>query len=301
MANAPSVSIENISDTALWVATYRAMESERPDAIFRDPYARRLAGSRGQAIVDLMKHGREMAWAMVVRTAVLDEMILEVVNRRGAQLVLNLAAGLDTRPWRLDQLPASLGWIDVDLPPILDYKAETLKDETPVCRYVAVPTDLTNDEARRDLFARVGAEGGEVLVLTEGLLIYLTPEQVSGLARDLYAQPAIRWWLMDLINPQLMQWVQKKWGSTVQKGNAPFQFAPADGTGFFTPLGWREVAFRSTADEARRLNREMKGAWLWRLIGAFYSAQRKAEIKRMSILALLERQSVEPAPSPSSA
>ena len=51
------MSIETISDTALWVATYRAMESERPDAIFRDPFARRLAGSRGQAIVDLMKQG----------------------------------------------------------------------------------------------------------------------------------------------------------------------------------------------------------------------------------------------------
>ena len=40
--------IENISDTARWVAVYRAMETERPDAIFRDPFAARLAGDTGR-------------------------------------------------------------------------------------------------------------------------------------------------------------------------------------------------------------------------------------------------------------
>ncbi|HEX5051508.1 MAG TPA: class I SAM-dependent methyltransferase, partial [Planctomycetota bacterium] len=57
-----STPIRNVSDTALWVAMYRAFESERPDAIFRDPYARRLAGERGEAIVSTLRHGRAMAW-----------------------------------------------------------------------------------------------------------------------------------------------------------------------------------------------------------------------------------------------
>ena len=39
-----STPISHVSDTAHWVAMYRAMESERPDALFRDPHARRLAG-----------------------------------------------------------------------------------------------------------------------------------------------------------------------------------------------------------------------------------------------------------------
>ncbi len=49
--------IEHISDTARWVAVYRAMETARPDAIFRDPHARQLAGERGDHIVDTMKRG----------------------------------------------------------------------------------------------------------------------------------------------------------------------------------------------------------------------------------------------------
>src|ERR1700683_3089968 len=42
--------IRNVSDTARLVAVDRAVESERPDALFRDPFARRLAGERGARI-----------------------------------------------------------------------------------------------------------------------------------------------------------------------------------------------------------------------------------------------------------
>src|SRR2546426_4782984 len=74
------------------------MESERPDALFRDPYARKLAGEHGERIVASMRRGRAMAWPMIVRTAVLDELILRAIERDGVDTVLNLAAGLDTRP-----------------------------------------------------------------------------------------------------------------------------------------------------------------------------------------------------------
>src|SRR5205823_7848597 len=92
--------IEHISDTAKWVAYYRAMETDRPDAIFSDPFARRLAGLRGEEIVDQVKRGRSMAWAMIVRTQAFDEIIMQCIDDRGADVVLNVAAGLDARPWR---------------------------------------------------------------------------------------------------------------------------------------------------------------------------------------------------------
>src|ERR1044071_1266015 len=102
--------IANVSDTARWVAYYRAMETDRPDAHFRDPYARRLAGPEGKAIVDKMPRGKASAWAMVTRTAVFDEIVLDVVRNQQVDTVLNIAAGLDARPWRLP-LPSSLRWI----------------------------------------------------------------------------------------------------------------------------------------------------------------------------------------------
>jgi methyltransferase (TIGR00027 family) len=281
--------IRNVSDTARWVAMYRAMETTRPDAIFRDPYAERLGGEHGTAIVETMKRGRQMAWAMIVRTAVFDEVIRERVKSSGVDLVLNLAAGLDARPWRMTELPATLRWVDVDLPGILDYKLDTLKNEKTVCRYEAIRLDLTDQPKRQALFSQLGGETKRALVVTEGLLIYLGDDEVAALARDLHTSPTFQWWLIDLINPRLKKMMDRTVGKQLTAGNAPFKFAPAAGTKFFEPFGWRELDFRSSLEEARRLHREMPGMWFWRLIGKLYSKKRQAEVPRMSGFPLLER------------
>jgi methyltransferase (TIGR00027 family) len=281
--------IENISDTARWVAVYRAQESERPDAIFRDPYARRLAGERGHVIEESMRRGMSAAWAMIVRTAVFDEIILDTIAREKVDLVMNLAAGLDARPWRMALSP-TLRWVDVDLPAILEYKADTLRDARPVCRYEAIPTDLTDVAARRALFARLAGEAQRILVVTEGLLVYLTADQVTTLASDLHAMPSFGWWLIDLGSPRLLKMMNKRWGHAVKEAKAPFQFAPAEGTEFFRPLGWRELQYRGTMEEAQRLKREMAMMWFWRFLGRFYPARTRAEFQRMSGIVLLGRE-----------
>jgi methyltransferase (TIGR00027 family) len=283
------MTIENISDTARWVAVYRAMETARPDAIFRDPFADRLAGERGRKILDEMPRGRAYAWPMIVRTAVFDEILLDAVQNKKADLVVNLAAGLDARPWRLP-LPASLHWVDVDLPGILSYKTEALRNETPVCRYEAVTTDLTDPAARRALFSRLGASSSRAIVISEGLLIYLTPEQVATLAADLYAQPSFQEWLIDLASPQLLKRMERTWGKSLAASGAPFLFAPPEGTEFFRPYGWREAQFRSMWEESQRLHRTMKGAWLWNAIGRLSPKRIREGFRRFSGLVLLERE-----------
>lgn len=64
--------IRNVSDTARWVAVYRAQESERRDAVFRDPFARRFAGQRGEEIADALSFGKQSAWSFVARTYLYD-------------------------------------------------------------------------------------------------------------------------------------------------------------------------------------------------------------------------------------
>jgi len=280
--------IENVSDTARWVACYRAMESERPDAIFRDPFAKRLAGPEGAAILKTIPNALSIAPPLIVRTAVLDELILDRVNHHGADLVLNLAAGLDARPWRL-LLPAELHWVDVDLPGILNYKTEMLRDERTHCRYEAVATDLTEPGTRTALFKRLGARHQRVLVITEGLLIYLKPDQVANLGRALHSATSFRWWLTDLASPRLLRYIERSHATAF--ASAPFHFAPAEGTAFFRPLGWGEESFRSTIVEAKRLRREMRGAWIFRLISRLMPAQRVEEFRRMSGIVLLTRDS----------
>jgi methyltransferase (TIGR00027 family) len=282
--------IRNVSDTAHWVAMYRAMETDRRDALFRDPYARRLAGPRGEAIVQTMPRGRAMAWAMIVRTAVMDEIILRAVNRDGVRTVANLAAGLDARPWRLD-LPMKLTWLDVDLPDIQQYKRDALQGEKPQCQLEWVPADLANTDARRSVLAKVASSPGPALVVTEGLLIYLEREQVMALATDLAATPNLRWWLIDIASPGLLKMMGRTWGKGVSQ-SAPFKFAPEEDTAFFEPAGWKEVEYRSMFAESLRLKRTMRFARFWSVVGRImtvFNPRKREEFKRFSGIVLMER------------
>ncbi len=235
--NEPESQIRNISDTARWVAVYRARETERPDAVFRDPFARRLAGERGEHIAASIPFTEKHSWPFVARTWLFDQFISDQIHK-GADMVVNLAAGLDTRPYRMD-LPPSLQWIEVDLPEILGYKEEILRSEKPVCALERVRLDLSNAAARRELFSELGRRANRVLIVTEGLLVYLTEEEVAALARDLAASAPFQNWIIDLASPALMKMLAKKMGAPLDQAGAPLRFAPQEGPEFFTHCGWK--------------------------------------------------------------
>ena len=98
-----------------------------------------------------------------------------------------------------------------------------------------------------------------------------------------------RWWITDIASPMLLEWMRKSWGKSVESGNAPFKFGPADSAAFYGALGWKEIRFLSQMEEARRLKREMNMMWLWRFMSRFMSAKRREAGRRMSAILLLER------------
>jgi methyltransferase (TIGR00027 family) len=280
--------VRNVSDTAAWVAIYRAMESERKDALFRDPYARRLGGKRGEEIVRSMPGGRHTAWPMIVRTAVMDEIVMRCVQA-GAKTVLNLAAGLDARPFRLD-LPRDLLWVHADMPPMVDYFRERMSGEKTRCRLEYVEIDLREEDARRALFEQA-AELGPVLAITEGLLIYLPESAVVPLARELHDVARARWWLTDLASPQLLKMLAKGWSPGGLRDNAPFVFGPAQGSAWFEPHGWRELEWRSSFGESLKLGRTLRGGtMLWKFLDKLQSDARRQAGRRMSGILLMGNQ-----------
>jgi methyltransferase (TIGR00027 family) len=265
--------LDGVADTARWVAHYRALEFERPAPIVRDPFARRLAGERGRAIAEALPT-LSLDWVIPVRTRVFDEMVLETVGARGITAVLNLAAGLDTRPYRL-ALPASLRWVEVDLPAIVSMKTEALAGERPVCPLERVPLDLTDRDARRALLARLDAEDARVLVVTEGLLVYLDEGDVRSLAHDLFASTAVRAWALEASSPATLARARRGWGRTLESSGAAMKFAPASGLDFFAEHGWEYRGARALMDEARRLRREMRFAALARALSTMTARGRE--------------------------
>lgn len=261
-AKAPA--IRNVSDTALWVAYYRAMETERRDALFHDPYARRLAGERGEQIVRKLRGGMRQSWSMIVRTAVMDEVLLKIVAQEKIDMVINLAAGLDARPYRLD-LPPALRWVEVDLPEMIEYKSEMLKNEEPKCKLERISADLADEKTRRAIIDRLDGSAQRCFIITEGLLAYLAPEQVAGLAKDLHSRANFRYWMTDLASPKVKQMMDKHWGKQLKAAGAPIKFAPAEAEEFFRPQGWEAAEFRDFFNESVRLNRTMPMMWVVRM------------------------------------
>jgi methyltransferase (TIGR00027 family) len=282
-----STPITHVSDTARWVAMYRAMETDRPDALFRDPYARRLAGEKGAEIIRTMRRVKGWAWPHIVRTAVFDEIILRCVAE-GADAVLNLAAGLDARPWRLD-LPPSLTWIQVDYPDMLAYVREQLAAERPRCVLQWEPADLADAARRRALFAKLGAAHRKVLVVSEGLLIYLGPDGAAALADDLHAQPRFHRWVFDIASPRLLKMMRRSTRRQMADANASFLFAPAENTAFFGPHGWRELEFHGSWPEAIRLRRLPPLYHLFRLFAVVRRRKAREKWSRFAGVALMER------------
>ena len=248
-----SPTIRHISDTARWAAVYRARETERKKPLFHDPFARRLAGERGEQIANATPFHEKHSWSWVTRTYLFDSIIREQVAQ-GADMVVNLAAGLDARPYRM-QLPPSLKWIEVDLPEILAYKEELLKAETPACMLERVRADLSDGEIRRSLLSRLASEASNVLVMTEGLLIYLRWDQVSAPAEDLKRFPAFKPWLLDIVPPGLLRKLQKNTHQHFGSEVPPLQFGPEDGPAFFAQYGWKPLEVHAVLKTAAGLRR----------------------------------------------
>ncbi|HKA36879.1 MAG TPA: class I SAM-dependent methyltransferase [Thermoanaerobaculia bacterium] len=245
--------IRNISDTAIWAAMYRARENRRGDALFRDPFAERLAGERGERIAEQMRAHGEHEWAWVMRTVLYDRVIAGRIAA-GADMVVNLAAGLDARPYRM-ALPPALQWVEVDLPDLVDYKERILAGDEPACRLERVRLDLADVAARRQLFASLGERSSNALVITEGLLIYLTADEVGALARDLAAARGFRHWVLEVVSPGLLRMLQREVGEALEEARAPLKFGPPEGPAFFMKHGWKPVSVESPLKAAARAKR----------------------------------------------
>lgn len=246
--------IRDVSDTAYWIAHHRAVESARPDALFGDPLAARLAGERGREIAAVMPVPHMIGWSVAIRTCIVDDFIRSAVAR-GVDTVANLGAGLDTRPYRMG-LPATLHWVEADYPRIIEYKEKMLAGERPSCRLERVKIDLADRPQRQAFLAGVNARSTRLLVLTEGVVPYLAEEEAAALADDLKALDHVAGWVVDYFSAQAAKF-RRRSGMAKAMQNAPFRFTPEDPFAFFAERGWRTTEIRYLTEEGERLRRPM--------------------------------------------
>ena len=274
--------MRDVSDTALLTAEMRAEETERPDRLFDDGLARVLAGDRAGTIAPVRRR-MVSSGGVVARTAVLDEVILRLLDVGMIERVVNLGAGLDTRPYRLD-LPRKLRWVEADLPGIVEYKTEKLSREEPRCAVERFSVDLGDASARSQLLAAALSEQPS-LVITEGVVPYLRPEDVAELASELRGYSQVRYWWLDLVSSLLLRLGNRFGGKKLARADAVGRFAPEEGPAFFTVYGWSPVECRSTWLEQRRLHRE---PFPMRLVWQIAPTRLRRSLEEIATLVLLQ-------------
>jgi methyltransferase (TIGR00027 family) len=242
-----------VGDTAL-LAACRAIESGRADSLVCDPLAEEVAGVRGMALARDVSMFEWVSLGVVIRARLIDELLKEALTSRRLQTVLNLGAGLDTRPWRLE-LPAGLRWIEADSSAILEYKATKLAQEAPRCRLEQVAADLARPGERESLFARVGS--APALMITEGLLAYLPSETALGLAAQAPGLSGVRSWLLDVHSHGLMRLATG--AGLLSSVDSLFHKDRLEGEAVLDAVkerGWRTAAKRTFAGEIQAVARE---------------------------------------------
>jgi methyltransferase (TIGR00027 family) len=208
-------------------------------------------------------------------------------------MVVNLAAGLDARPYRM-ALPASLQWIEVDLPEILAYKEGILANEKPACALERVRTDLSDGNARRALFEDLDRRAERILILTEGLLVYLSAGEVAALAEDLAGSAHFQRWIMDLVSPGLLRMMQRTTGKQLSEVGAPFKFGPPEGPDFFAPHGWEPLDVKGLLKTAAQFKRP---PFFLRLLGHLPEQKRPAGNRPWAGVCLFKKHERETVPT----
>ena len=279
--------IQHVSDTSFWVAYYRVLETDRKDALFKDPYARILLGDQISRIQQIRSEATKWTqWTVIMRTLIIDQMIQDLISE-GVTTFLNMGAGLDSRPYRMN-FSKDIQWIEVDLPHVIDHKKKYLQGIEPTCRLERVGLDLTNRDSRKSFLADLASKHAKIAVLTEGVLPYLTQDQVSELSEDLMAHPNFKYWIGEYISPKSYRYLKDPKRMKALK-NAPFQFYPDDWMGFFKNRGWHLKQERYYTEISEKVGRATPMPGFFKVIEFFKGKEWAAPFKRMSGYLLWER------------
>lgn len=177
--------VTSVGFTALAVCAARALDAALRPPLANDAFAAGFVAAAGEPNLIAAVDNADMSSAAAfnaqwvgVRTRFFDEFFADA-GRSGTRQAVILAAGLDSRAYRLEW-PAGHTIFEVDQPRVLEFKQQVLDGQgaAPSTRRVTVATDLRDDWAGELIAAGFDPRQPTAWAL-EGLLPYL-----PGAAQD---------------------------------------------------------------------------------------------------------------------
>lgn len=235
--------------TARWTAAARAMESKREDRLFNDPWAVALAGEDGGSWIEGLPVEENRAITTILRTRFFDDFLLRVANEHKIRQIVIIAAGLDTRAYRL-AWPEQTRLFELDQPQVLEYKEQILTSAgaKPSCERRAIAVDLTGPWTK--VLRGAGFDPQQPTVwLLEGILMYLPTESGIRILDDATAQSASGSWIgFDAVNSEFLTSRTHIVIEAMERAGVPWQNAMDDPQGLLAEHGWRATVAQKGED-----------------------------------------------------
>ncbi len=241
---------KTLGSTARWTAAARALESAREDRLFNDPWAAKLAGEEGAA----WAAGRspDSLVPMILRTRYFDDFLQRTTRGKSITQVVLLAAGLDTRAYRLIW-PSDTIVFELDQPEVLQEKDNILlsANAQPICNRQTVSVDLTGSWKEALLVAGFKSTQPSIWLL-EGFLFYIPDRAITHLIDEVTSMSVSGSWLgFDIINNlTLASPFTRSWIEMQAKSGAPWIGSLDDPVGLLALLGWKAVLSQPGAPNA---------------------------------------------------
>lgn len=239
-----------LASTARWTAAVRALESEREDRLFTDPWAADLAGEEGAAW--LAQRSPDSVLPIVLRTRFFDDFLHRIAAQDAIRQIVLLAAGLDTRAFRL-AWPAGMQLFELDQPDVLQHKERVLRSAgaMPACERRIIDVDLTSAWQTALLQAGFDPDRPSGWLL-EGFLFYLPNEHITHILDEVSDLTAPSSWLgFDIINSAVLTFLwTRPWVEMQASYGAPWTGTLDDPAAFLDALGWKVVLSQAGQPEA---------------------------------------------------
>jgi O-methyltransferase involved in polyketide biosynthesis len=188
------VQLDAVPETLLWTLYHRAAEARRRDTVLRDPRAVELVET-----IDFPFERRfgpaapVLAQWQALRAACFDREVRRFVRRHPGGTVVALGEGLETGFWRVDQ--GTVRWVSVDLPETIALRRELLPGDPRVHLVACSATD--------DAWLGEVDTSSPVLVTAQGLLMYLTRQEVHRLLATCAARIRAGGIVFDAVSPRM--------------------------------------------------------------------------------------------------
>ena len=215
------VNLTGVTETLLIPLLGRAADAVTERPILGDPYAKGVVEKLDYDFAKLPIPPSH-AGAVALRTRFYDRWASAFLAAHPHATVLHLACGLDSRNQRVQWGP-NVRWIDIDLPEVVELRRRVLPTSLPGQDYQLVAADITDDAWLKEI-----PTDRPVLVVMEGLLSYLLPEDSTGLLRRLVETFKEGELHFDSMNAKVLSAGNKQTKAAVSQTGAKFQWAVDD-------------------------------------------------------------------------